>query len=121
MLITRYADDRPIPLSIGHERLSVQRAREYIHAYYPFDITLDDVANAAGLSPFHLSRVFKKETGLPPHKYLTQVRVQRAQDLLQGGLPIVDVACATGFADQSHLTKWFKRIVGIPPGAYQSL
>jgi AraC-like DNA-binding protein len=118
MLITRYADDRPSPLVIGHERQSVQQAREYIHAHYQFDITLDDVADAAALSPFHLTRVFKEETGLPPHKYLTQVRVQRAQDLLQGGLPIVDVAFATGFADQSHLTKWFKRIVGIPPGEY---
>ena len=118
-LIVRYADNRPNIFKMTPAQHAIERARDYIHAYYHDDISLDSVADAAGLSPFHLSRVFKKETGLPPHKYLTQVRVHRARAMLTGGLPIADVALATGFADQSHLTKWFKRVIGVPPGAYQ--
>jgi AraC-like DNA-binding protein len=81
--------------------------------------SLDDLALATGMSPFTLLRAFRSETGLPPHAYLNQVRVRRARRLLDGGMAPAEVAAEVGFADQAHLTRHFKRVVGVPPGAYQ--
>jgi AraC-like DNA-binding protein len=80
---------------------------------------LDELAAAAGMSPFALLRAFRDATGLPPHAYLNQLRVRLARRLLDAGLPPADVAAEAGFADQPHLTRHFKRVVGVPPGAYQ--
>jgi AraC-like DNA-binding protein len=89
-----------------------------MEASYMDNPSLEDLAHIAGLSPFHLTRVFHEATGLPPHTYLTQLRVSRAKQRLQAGDPIADVAAATGFSDQSHLTRRFKRIVGVTPGQF---
>jgi AraC-like DNA-binding protein len=99
--------------------VGVQRARDYLDQHYAENVTLDDLAAAASLSPFHLLRVFRRTVGLPPHAYLTGVRVRQARRLLLADLPIADVAAQTGFADQSHLSRHFKRIVGVPPGRYR--
>jgi AraC-like DNA-binding protein len=71
------------------------------------------------MSPFALLRAFRDETGLPPHAYLNQLRVRLARQLLDGGVAPALVAAEAGFADQAHLTRHFKRVVGVPPGAYQ--
>jgi AraC-like DNA-binding protein len=71
------------------------------------------------MSPFALLRAFRAETGLPPHAYLNQLRVRLARRLLDDGLAPAVVAAEAGFADQAHLTRHFKRVVGVPPGAYQ--
>ncbi len=81
--------------------------------------SLDELASAAGMSPFALLRAFRDATGLPPHAYLNQLRVRLARRLLDAGLRPAEVAAETGFADQPHLTRHFKRVVGVPPGAYQ--
>jgi AraC-like DNA-binding protein len=81
--------------------------------------TLAELAAMTGLSQFALLRAFRCETGLPPHAYLNQQRVRQARVLLDGGLAPADVAAQTGFADQAHLSRHFKRVVGVPPGAYQ--
>ncbi len=72
----------------------------------------------AGLSPYHLCRVFGAAVGMPPHACQTQVRVRHAKSMLRAGLPISRVAGAAGFYDQAHLTRHFKRIVGVTPGRY---
>jgi len=81
--------------------------------------SLAELAALTGLSQFALLRAFRDATGLPPHAYLNQLRVRRARLLLDDGLPPADVAAQTGFADQAHLTRHFKRMVGVPPAAYQ--
>ena len=81
-------------------------------------MTLPDLARCAGLSAFHLCRVFGATVGMPPHAYQTQVRVRRAKSLLRAGVPIAAAATAAGFYDQAHLTRHFKRIVGLTPGRY---
>jgi AraC-like DNA-binding protein len=81
--------------------------------------TLDELARLTGLSPHALLRAFRAETGLPPHAYLTQHRVRLARGLLDRGVSPAEAAVAAGFADQAHLTRHFKRVVGVPPGAYQ--
>jgi AraC-like DNA-binding protein len=80
---------------------------------------LSELAVLTEMSEFAVLRAFRAETGLPPHAYLNQLRVRKARTLLDGGTPLADVAAATGFADQAHLTRHFKRVVGVPPGAYQ--
>jgi AraC-like DNA-binding protein len=81
--------------------------------------SLAELAAMTGLSQFALLRAFRSETGLPPHAYLNQQRVRRARLLLDRGIGPAEVAAETGFADQPHLTRHFKRVVGVPPGAYQ--
>ena len=75
-----------------------------------------ELATLVHLSPFYFARAFQKEVGLPPHAYLENVRVKRARDLLLRGVAITDVSAAVGYADQSHLTNRFKRILGMTPG-----
>ena len=80
---------------------------------------MDKLAEIAGLSPFHLSRIFAKEVGVPPHSYQLQIRLKKATDLLALGRPIVEVALETGFCDQSHFQKAFKKKFSITPGEYE--
>lgn len=117
-LINRHAIHSPDLRPAGREHQAVRRVREYLEAHYAENVLLDQLAVLANLSPFHLLRAFRAETGLPPHAYLTQVRVERAKVLLAQGWPAAQVAFETGFADQSHLTKRFKGIVGVAPGQY---
>jgi len=118
-LVTRHAGKRPIWSTISQESQAVQRVREYLEAQYAENISLEAIARVANLSPFYLIRTFRKCTGLPPHEYLRQIRISRAKILLAQGYAISQVAHNTGFADQSHLTRHFKRITGVTPGQYQ--
>jgi AraC-like DNA-binding protein len=96
----------------------VERARELLHAHLAEGVSLDTLAAAAGCGPTSLVRAFRRATGLPPHAYLTQLRVREARRMLDTGVPASDVAGAVGFADQAHLTRHFKRHVGVTPGMY---
>jgi AraC-like DNA-binding protein len=122
-LLSQYADYCSVSSSVGREHQAVKQVREYLEAYYAKNLSLERLADIANLSPFYLVRVFSNEVGLPPHAYLTQVRVWRAKKLLSLGWPIAQVASETGFMDQSHLNRQFKRFSGITPGqcrlAYQ--
>ncbi len=117
-VIARYADTGVELRSIGQEHRAVKRVQDYLTAHYADNIALEQLAAIAELSPFHLIRVFRRQVGLPAHAYLTQVRLKEAKILLALGLPIAQVALLTGFVDQSHLTKHFKRTVGVTPGQY---
>jgi AraC-like DNA-binding protein len=98
---------------------AVRRAREYLDVHYDEGVTLDDLAVAAGLSKYHLLRAFSAAFGLPPHAYQIQLRIMRAKELVMGGMPLKAVAAETGFADQSHLGRHFRRLTGLSPAAYR--
>ena len=117
-LIVRYADDRPQVGAPPKEHRGVQRVRAYLDEHYAENVSLAQLAALAQLSPFHLLRSFRRQMNLPPHAYQIQARILRAKQLLRAGVSCVDTALAVGFADQSHFTKRFKRIVGVPPGLY---
>ncbi|MGZ3681936.1 MAG: AraC family ligand binding domain-containing protein [Ktedonobacterales bacterium] len=119
-LIERHADAQPLRAQWQRVQPSatVWRVRDYLAEHYAEAVTLDELASLARLSPFHLLRAFSAAIGIPPHAYLTQVRVGRSKALLAAGLPIAEVAALTGFVDQSHLSRHFKRIVGVAPGQY---
>ncbi len=118
--IVRHADASPSLRSVGHEHRPVEKVREYIEENYSQDVSIEQLSSIANLSPFYLIRAFRRETGLPPHAFQIQVRVRRAKDLVKSGRSLADTAYETGFTDQSHLTRHFKRIVGVPPGKYRS-
>ena len=81
---------------------------------------LAEIAADAGLSRYQLLRSFRAEVGMPPYAWLAQHRVARARVLLERGHSPAQAAMLTGFADQAHLTRWFRRVVGITPGAYRN-
>ncbi|HAI29586.1 MAG TPA: AraC family transcriptional regulator, partial [Thalassospira sp.] len=80
--------------------------------------SLDDLANATGLSKFQTLRDFTRATGLTPHAYLIQRRIDLARTMIKSGDTLADIASAAGFADQSHLNRHFVRAFGLTPGRY---
>jgi AraC-like DNA-binding protein len=102
----------------GQEPRGVGAARDYLKAHYAENISLSELARIADLSRFYLLKIFRRRLGVPPHEYQTQLRVARARKLLRQGSSILDAAIATGFFDQSHFSRNFKRITGRTPGKY---
>ena len=98
-----------------------RQAREYLHDHMTDDPGLDDLAVEMGTDRFRLSRAFKAAFGLAPHAYLVQLRLTHARRLLAGGMSPADVAASVGFADQSHLGRWFRRAYALTPAQYRRL
>jgi AraC-like DNA-binding protein len=94
---------------------AVRRAVELLRERWAEQVTLPELAVHSGLSPSALVRQFHRELGLPPHSYQLNIRVLRARELLRRGRSPAEVAVETGFYDQAHLTRVFKRAVGVPP------
>ena len=92
------------------------RAVEYIKDQLNTDLTVSGIAQAVFLSPYHFTRLFKESTGQSPYQYVVEARVRKAKELLTTGkFTISEAAYHVGFVDQSHLTRHFKRIFGLPP------
>ncbi len=97
---------------------AIEQARERIDDDPSAPLTLGELATIGGVSQFQLLRGFSKATGLTPHAYLVQRRLQRARKMIAGGTTLADAAHASGFADQSHMTRLFVRAYGMSPGIY---
>ncbi|AZC96137.1 AraC family transcriptional regulator [Pseudomonas chlororaphis] len=108
----RYHQDPRLPL-VAH------KARDYLHTHAQQDISLDELGAVCGVDRFRLTRAFKAAYGLPPHAYLVQLRLAKARRLLARGAQPAEVAMALGFADQSHMGRWFVRAYGLTPAAYR--
>jgi AraC family transcriptional regulator len=97
-------------------RKKLVRAVEYIQDQLNADLTVSGIAQAVGMSPDHFTRLFKKSTGQTPYEYVIVARLRKAKHLLTTGkFTISEVAFHVGFADQSHLTRHFKRVFGLTP------
>jgi AraC-like DNA-binding protein len=118
LLTGRHAATPREPRPPGREPRAVRLCKEYLEEHAVQNVTLHELARAAWLSPFHLCRVFRESAGMTPHAYQTHLRVRYAKSMLRTGLPIALTATETGFYDQAHLTRHFKRIVGVPPGRF---
>jgi AraC family transcriptional regulator len=102
----------------GLSKRALKDAIDYVGDNLKKDLTLAEISGAAHMSPYHFSRLFKESTGLTPHRYVIERRVQRAKGLLSGtALPIAEIAISCGFANQSHLNRHFKRLLGVNPKA----
>jgi len=117
-LLRRHARHGSLP-GPPASRPAVRAAVDLLHERLTDPPSLEELARLTGLGPYPLLRAFRAETGLPPHAYLNQLRVRLARRLLDSGVPPADAAASAGFADQAHLSRHFKRVVGVPPGAYQ--
>ena len=84
------------------------------------DVTADDLAGAVGASRFAVYRAFRAAYGMAPSDYQRLLRLREARRLIAAGTPIGEAAARTGFADQSHLTRWFGRCFGLTPAAYRA-
>jgi AraC-like DNA-binding protein len=96
----------------------VSQIRDFLHTNYMYSFTLDSLAELTQVSRVHISRVFKQHVGLAPHEYLVQLRVACAKAQLAEGMSIAETAAYSGFSDQSHLTRHFKRLTHLTPSAY---
>jgi AraC family transcriptional regulator len=100
----------------GLTRAKLMRAVEYIQDQLDTDLTVSGIAQAVGLSPYHFTRLFKESTAQSPYQYVVEARVRKAKELLTTGkFTISEAAHHVGFVDQSHLTRHFKRVFGLPP------
>lgn len=104
--------------AVRRDRALAHRLRELVDASVVDGVTLIDAAAALGTTPTHLVRAFGAEFGIPPHRYLTGRRLDRARRLLLEGDRAADVAVAVGFHDQAHLTRHFRRLLGVTPAAF---
>jgi AraC family transcriptional regulator len=99
--------------SLGKDQL--RRLRDYVVAHLDEPIGVEALADIAARSPFHFTRVFTRSVGMTPHRYVVHLRLQRAIELVREGRSgLAEIAAHTGFADQSHLSRWVRRVHGVP-------
>lgn len=123
-LLARYTTDRwrapEVEPTLEPKRL--KRVLDYIEASLDADIRLQDLAAEACLSPFHFSRLFRKATGLSPHRYVTDRRVHLARERLAcDGFSLVEIGLDCGFGSQANFTRVFRKSTGLTPGQYRDL
>ena len=116
-LLRRHARPGPVR-EPGAAHRAVARARELLHGAGP--LTLEAIAREVGLSPWQLSRTFRRETGMSLPAYRNHVRLAQARQALRSRRSLAEVAALLGFADQAHFTRQFKRAFGITPGRYRA-
>lgn len=106
--------------SAGLPKAALGAVTEYVEENLARNLTLAEISGVAHMSPFHFSRMFKVSTGLSPHQYVIHRRVERAKGMLVNtSLPLHEVARLSGFTDQSHLAKHFRRLVGTAPRSFR--
>jgi AraC-like DNA-binding protein len=118
--LARHTERKTDALEVRNGKRAVEHAKVYLRERFNESVSLKELAAACGLSRFRLVHVFTKEAGLSPHAYQLHVRVERARSFLQKGISPTIVAANLGFADQSHFTRHFKRIMHVTPTQYAS-
>ncbi|GGE20183.1 transcriptional regulator [Aureimonas endophytica] len=118
-LLERHVRD-PINARSGREEpRAVALARSFLDENLSDKVTLDELACEVGLTPFRLLRSFQKATGITPHQYQLQARVRQAHARLRLDESLAEIALDVGFADQAHMTRVFKAIMGATPGQFR--
>ncbi|MGH7754654.1 MAG: helix-turn-helix domain-containing protein [Vulcanimicrobiaceae bacterium] len=116
-LLRRYTAVAPRTSEGGLSKGRLQRVLDYIHDNIAQDLSLAELAAVAELSPSHFKALFRRSAGVPVHQYVIRARVDHASDLLlRNRLPVSEVALLAGFANQSHLSRCMRRVVGTTPG-----
>ena len=117
-LIKRYATAPVTEQKLGNEKTAILKARQYIDECFAQGVSLNRLSEFVALSPFYLLRAFCAEVGMPPYTYLESVRIRHTQKLIETGKPLAEISAEVGFSSQSHMTRSFKKIIGITPGQY---
>ena len=118
-LIQNYG--QPFESCVLECRQEIEKACEFIRQHLNERIDLDQICRYAGLSKSTLLRAFAKSKGVTPYRYLETMRINEAKALLGKGMQPIEVAMQTGFSDQSHLTNYFNRFIGLAPGVYRDI
>jgi transcriptional regulator GlxA family with amidase domain len=118
-LLSEYT--RPVAEETIQTENGILAVSEYIEKNYAESITLSDLSRISGINKYMLLRSFTLQKGITPYQYLSTIRVNKAKVLIETGTPLIEVAAQTGFADQSHFTRFFKNFIGLTPRMYQSL
>ena len=106
------------PVKFYEGNAELKKVIDMIEERLAESLRLSDLSTFAAMSPFHFSRVFKKETGVSPARYLQERRTRRALDLIQNsGFDLAEIAYMTGFSSQSHMGRWVKQLTGQTPAA----
>ncbi len=122
-LLRKYCATKPKLSSYenGLSKLKLRRVTDYICEHLGDDLKVIELAAIAQVSPYYFIRLFRKSIGQTPHQYILQQRIEKAKYLLQHQqISVSEIAAMVGFCDQSHLTKYFRRIVGVTPKQYQA-
>lgn len=106
-------------ITIGTEARVLQICKEFLASRADQNVSLAELEAVAGIDQFRVVKCFTRHVGLPPHAWHLQYRLRTAQDMLSRGRPIAEVTYATGFADQAHLSRAFKKLTGLTPGNYR--
>ncbi len=120
-LLRRYAPIVPEKVPRKLSRSQSNRLLEYLSANLDQNLSLAELAAVAGMSASHLKALFKESVGVPVHRYVIERRVEAAANLLLTGKPPSEVAARIGFADQSHMTRTMRRVLGVTPGEISRL
>lgn len=118
-LLARHAGQRPPVKAMRPDAARVDAMKSRLTDDLCEPLSLADLAQTVGLSTFHTARLFTRETGLAPHAWRNQMRLSRALDALRAGVSATDAAAASGFTDQSHFSRHFKKAFGVPPGRWR--
>lgn len=118
-LLKRHGQGKVVMPDVGNEPLAVNLMKEFLDGYFADNISSEHLSQLTGLNPFYLNRLFQKHVGIPPHAYQIQRRLRRAKTLLEDGESIAAAAAMSGFSDQSHLTRHFRKWLGVTPGHFQ--
>jgi len=110
---------QPVRRTGGLSPRQETRAKNYLAATAPVEVSVAGAAAACDLSQSYFIKAFKEATGRTPHRWLQEHRIGRAKELLLHSLPITEIALECGFADQSHFTRVFKNVTGAPPGVWR--
>jgi AraC-like DNA-binding protein len=116
-LLEHHSSER-LTIDFKPEHRAIGETQAYLESHVNDSLTLCELALVADLSAFHLTRVFKRQLGLSPFEYQTQLRISRAKQLLRNGTPLAQVALEVGYADQANFTKQFKHLTGTTPGRF---
>lgn len=103
---------------IDKSKVRILEIKDFIQNHCTSDFLLSDISSMFHQSPFYINRLFKKEIGISLHCYQIQMRIEKSRKLLAEGLSISDAAVSSGFTDQSHFHRFFKKYVGVTPGKY---
>ncbi len=120
LLIHHHADFDLLESNPSKDKGKVNKIIEIIHADYDQNLSLETLSGQVNLSSYSLLRLFKKQTGISPYLLQTGLRIKKAKNYLNSGSSFADTAAACGFTDQSHMTKQFKKWIGVTPGEYTS-
>ncbi|WP_419779327.1 AraC family transcriptional regulator [Maridesulfovibrio sp.] len=117
-VIEKHSRGEIVPRKVGAQQDALQRVKSFIDQNFQQKLTLPELAEIACLSPFHLQKIFVGQYGRSPQEYIIYRRVQEAQRLIENNTPLIEAALKSGFSDQSHFSRHFKKVIGISPGQF---